>query len=229
MKDYDMELLYHAGKANMVADALSRKSNVSLAVLLTQEERLIEEMGHMQLHVCVSQELAALALARPMPTPTTHMMTTTLMLATVEVRPNLLERIKVVQETDPTCQKHRAETIIGTHGPFVVDKEGVLRLHERVCMPADPSIKEIILSEAHEFGYAIHPGEVKMYQDLKKYFWWPTMKREVTEFVRRCQVCQQVKVGRQKITGLLQPLPRPKGKFESVTMDFVTGFPRAKR
>jgi hypothetical protein len=96
-------------------------------------------------------------------------------------------------------------------------------------MPADPSIKEIILSEAHEFGYAIHPGEVKMYQDLKKYFWWPAMKREVTEFVRRCQVCQQVKVGRQKITGLLQSLPRPKGKFESVTMDFVTGFPRAKR
>jgi Integrase zinc binding domain len=54
------------------------------------------------------------------------------------------------------------------------------------------------LSEAHESGYTIHPGEIKMYQDLKRYFWWPGMKQDVTQYVEKCQIYQQVKANRHK-------------------------------
>ncbi|TYK07675.1 pol protein [Cucumis melo var. makuwa] len=42
----------------------------------------------------------------------------------------------------------------------------------------------------------MHPGSTKMYQDLKRVYWWRNMKREVAEFVSKCLVCQQVKAPR---------------------------------
>ena len=55
------------------------------------------------------------------------------------------------------------------------------------------------------------------------------MKREITEFVARCLVCQQVKAEHQRPAGLLQPLPIPEWKWEHITMDFVVGLPRTQR
>ncbi|KAL4034989.1 hypothetical protein IC575_003663 [Cucumis melo] len=73
----------------------------------------------------------------------------------------------------------------------------------------------------------MHPGSTKMYQDLKRVYWWRNMKREVAEFVSRCLVCQQVKAPRP--AGLLQPLSIPEWKWENVSMDFITGLPRTLR
>ncbi|XP_038882194.1 uncharacterized protein LOC120073415 [Benincasa hispida] len=53
-----------------------------------------------------------------------------------------------------------------------------------------------------------------MYQDLKRYYWWNDMKREIVEFVSKCLVWQQVKAPRQKSAGLLQPLSVPEWKWE---------------
>ncbi|KAA0053631.1 ty3-gypsy retrotransposon protein [Cucumis melo var. makuwa] len=75
----------------------------------------------------------------------------------------------------------------------------------------------------------MHPGSTKMYQDLKRVYWWRNMKREVAEFVSKCLVCQQVKAPRQKPAGLLQPLSIPEWKWENVSMDFITGLPRTLR
>ena len=60
-----------------------------------------------------------------------------------------------------------------------------------------------VLEEAHKSRYTIHPGSTKMYQDMKKHFWWPNMKREIAEFITRCAVCQQIKAEHQRPGGLL--------------------------
>lgn len=75
----------------------------------------------------------------------------------------------------------------------------------------------------------MHPGSTKMYWNLKPYYWWPTMKKDVTEFVSRCLTCQQVKAEHQVPTGKLQPLSIPVWKWENITMDFVLGLPRTLR
>ena len=49
---------------------------------------------------------------------------------------------------------------------------------QNLC-PDIQEIKSIILKEAHETPYSIHPGSTKMYMDLKKTFWWNNMKREI--------------------------------------------------
>jgi len=68
-----------------------------------------------------------------------------------------------------------------------------------------------------------------MYRDLKEYYWWPNMKREIAEFVSNCGICQQVKIEHQKPAGELQSLSIPEWKWEDISMDFVTGLPRGKK
>ncbi|TYJ98666.1 hypothetical protein E5676_scaffold507G00570 [Cucumis melo var. makuwa] len=88
------------------------------------------------------------------------------------------------------------------------------------------ALKTELLTEAHSSPFTMLLGSTKMYQDLRCVYWWRNMKREVTDFVSRCLVCQQVKAPRQRPTGLLQPLSVPGWKWESVSMDFITGLPR---
>jgi len=69
LKDYDMEVKYHVGKANVVADALSRKSTRSVAYLLTQEKRLLKELDVLQIEVVLPRNQgysAALQVSLPL-------------------------------------------------------------------------------------------------------------------------------------------------------------------
>ena len=95
-------------------------------------------------------------------------------------------------------------------------------------MPDVPEIKEQLLKEAHQVPYSVHPVNTKMYRDLKMRFWWPRMKNDVVNFVSRCLTCQQVKAEHQRPADLLQPMEIPEWKWDQVTMDFVSGLPRAK-
>ena len=95
---------------------------------------------------------------------------------------------------------------------FSIRRDGVLIFGTRLCVPADEALKRDILDEAHNSIFAMHPGSTKMYRTLRGHYWWPGMKRDVAEFVSKCLVCQQVKVERQKPSGLLQPLPIPEWK-----------------
>jgi hypothetical protein len=72
----------------------------------------------------------------------------------------------------------------------------------RLCVPNVQSIRELILKEAHESAYSIHPGS-EMYQDLKKKFWWYKMKMEIAEHVAICDSCQRIKAEHQRPAGLL--------------------------
>lgn len=111
-------------------------------------------------------------------------------------------------------------------GEFRIDENGVLRCRDRVCVPNVGDVKKRILEEGHRSGLSIHPGATKMYQDLRKLFWWPSMKKEIAEFVYSCLVCQKSKIEHQKPSGLLQPLSIPEWKWDSISMDFVSGLPR---
>jgi hypothetical protein len=90
-------------------------------------------------------------------------------------------------------------------------------------------IKGLILKEAHETPYSIHPESTKMYMDLKELFWWNNMKRDIAKYVVECHTCQRVKVEHQSLAGLLQPLDILKWKWEEIGIDFITGLPLTKR
>ena len=82
-------------------------------------------------------------------------------------------------------------------------EDGSLYYKDRVCVPNDSELKKAILEEVHSGSFAMHLGSIKMYQDLKVSYWWSGMKRDVSEFVTKCIVCQKVKAEHQVPSRLL--------------------------
>ncbi|VVA35062.1 PREDICTED: retrotransposon, partial [Prunus dulcis] len=208
IKDYDCTIEHHPGRANVVADALSRKSSGSVAYLRGRYVPLMVELRKLRVELGVDEQGA--------------------LLATLQVRPVLVERIIAAQAEDPLICTLRAEVESGIRTDCSVRNDGALMVGNRLYVPHDEALKREILEEAHSSAFAMHPGSTKMYHTLREHYWWPFMKKEIAEYVRKCLICQQVKAERQKPSGLLQPLPIPEWKWEHLTMDFVFKLPRTR-
>ena len=205
LKDYDCTIDYHPSKANVVADALSKKSTGSLAYMQTIQLPLMVELREVGVEVGMHVSGA--------------------LFASFQLRPILVDQILEAQLEDPYLMSMRRKVEEGEQSDFAIRNDGALVIGSRLCVPAAEELKGHILGEAHSSAYAMHPGSTKMYCTLKEYYWWSGMKREVVEYVSKCLVCQQVKAERQKPSGLLQPLPIPEWKWEHITMDFVFKLP----
>ncbi|GKB77789.1 retrovirus-related pol polyprotein from transposon TNT 1-94, partial [Tanacetum coccineum] len=81
--------------------------------------------------------------------------------------------------------------------------DGMLFLNNRSWIPCYGDLRALIMHKSHQSKYFIHPGLDKMYQDLKKLYWWPNMKAEIATYVSKCLTCAKVKVEYQKPSGLL--------------------------
>nr|GFC19301.1 reverse transcriptase domain-containing protein [Tanacetum cinerariifolium] len=87
--------------------------------------------------------------------------------------------------------------------------------------------KTVIMHESHKSKYSIHPGSDKMYQDMKKLYWWPNMKADIATYVSKCLTCAKVKAEHHRPSGLLVQPEIPVWKWENITMDFVTKLPKS--
>jgi hypothetical protein len=88
----------------------------------------------------------------------------------VELEPTLEREIMDGQKDDEKINEIRLLILDGKVKDFWEDAEGIVWFKDRLCVPDVKSIQELILKEAHETTYSIHPGTEKMYQDIKKRF-----------------------------------------------------------
>ncbi|GJR58650.1 putative reverse transcriptase domain-containing protein [Tanacetum coccineum] len=72
--------------------------------------------------------------------------------------------------------------------------DGVLCLNDRSWLPCYGDLRSVIMHESHKSKYSIHPGSDKMYQDIKKLYWWPNMKADIATYVNKCLTCAKVKL-----------------------------------
>src|ERR1044072_6012283 len=160
MKDYDFTLQYHPGKANVVADALSRKA-VHVSTLMMSQLRMIEEFRDFGLSVEVSPEKSSFRM--------------------VTISNDLSKEIRGKQLLDEQLVEKRTWIPLGKAPDLEVGTDNVLRCKGRVCVPNDEELRKRIIDEGHRSRLSLHPGTKKMYQDLKPNFWWPGMKKQVAE------------------------------------------------
>nr|KYP63406.1 Retrotransposable element Tf2 [Cajanus cajan] len=147
----------------------------------------------------------------------------------ITITNEFLKQVGTKQLHDPELL--RILGLLGTERAtsFELGTDGILRFRGRICLPCDSELRRAVLEEGHMSRLSIHPGMTKMYQDIKKSFWWPGMKKEITEFVAACLTCQKAKIEHQRPGGFLQLMEIPEWKWDSVTMDFVVGLPRTAR
>ena len=175
IKDYDMKLHYHPGKANVVADALSRKSYANTLVSTGLPKELAEDLRELRLEIVPRG-----------------------FVATMEVQSTLLGKIREAQKDDKEIAEIKERMSKGKAKGFREDEHDTLWFEDRVYVPNNTEIRKLILQEAHDSPYSIHPGNTKMYLDLKERFWWTGMKKDIAEYVAVCDVCQRVKAEHQK-------------------------------
>ncbi|GKA13368.1 putative reverse transcriptase domain-containing protein [Tanacetum coccineum] len=104
--------------------------------------------------------------------------------------------------------------------------EGTRCLNREVWISPCSNLRDLIMHELHKSKYSVHPGSDKMYQYLKKLYWWPNTKAEIATYVSKCLTCAKVKAEYQKPSGFLVQPVIPVWKWENITMDFVTKLPK---
>jgi hypothetical protein len=146
----------------------------------------------------------------------------------MEVEPTLEAEIREGQLENEKSKEIRQLIRDNKTSDFLEDGQSTLWLGKQICVPNLKHIKELILREAHDLAYSIHPGSIKMYKDLKTRYWCYGMKRDVTEYVALCDTCQRGKAEHQRPVKLLQPLKIPEWKWEEIRMDFIVELPRTQ-
>jgi hypothetical protein len=201
IKDYELEVHYHPGKANVVADALIHKHRCNH--LTVQSHSTCCDPEEPSLQVVPHGRLNNIALI-----------------------PTIKEDIITTQRTDIGMGHLRQRMGSREAQCFRQGADGVLWFKDHLVVPKDFELRRKIIDEAHCSRYSIHLGTNKMYQDLKKNFWWTRMKREIAKYVSDCDTCRRIKADHLRCTRNLQPLSIPEWKWENICMDFIVGLPR---
>ncbi|GJV43537.1 putative reverse transcriptase domain-containing protein [Tanacetum coccineum] len=173
LSDYDYEICYHPGKANVVADALSKKERIKPLRVRTLKIKN-EDVGGM-----------------------------------------LIENSKDLKKLK--TKKLEPHT------------DGTLCLNGRSWLPCYGDLRTVIMHESHKSKYYIHPGFDKMYQDMKKLYWWPNMKAEIATYVSKFLTCAKVKAEHQRPSSLLVQPEIPQWKWDNITMDFIMKLPKSSQ
>jgi hypothetical protein len=152
IKNYDVRINYHLGKANIVVDALTHTKYCSATFARRMRPELHREIKYLNL-VMVNE--AAIA---------------------VEVEPTLEAEIRKSWLEDEKLKEIRQLIKENKTTDFTEDGNGTLWLGKRICVPNLKLIRDLILREAHDSVYSIHLGNSKMYKDMKIIYWWYGMK-----------------------------------------------------
>ncbi|XP_073279514.1 uncharacterized protein [Primulina huaijiensis] len=111
------------------------------------------------------------------------------------------DMIKDGQQIDKQLLEMKYKAELKENSEFGLKSDRLMTFRGRICVPIGDNIQRDVLIEAHTEPYSIHPGSTKMYQDLRRLFWWLGMKKDIALYISECLTCQQVKFEQQRPAG----------------------------
>lgn len=106
-------------------------------------------------------------------------------------------------------------------------RDGLLFFQGRMVVPNSQQLKNAILQMYHDTPVAGHGGFRKTFKAITEVFYWKQMRKDILDYVTRCETCQQTKYSTGKKQGTLQPLPIPSRPWQDINMDFIIGLPNS--
>ncbi|GJT94968.1 putative reverse transcriptase domain-containing protein [Tanacetum coccineum] len=145
------------------------------------------------------------------------------------IQSSLKEKLLATQNEAIKEENAPAEMLCGLDQQMKKKGDGSLYYMDRIWVTLIGDIRTMIVGEAYDTRYSIHPGADKMYYDLRDMYWWPGMKKDIATYVSECLTCSKVKAEHQRPSGLLQHPKIPEWKWDKITMDFITKLPSMEK
>lgn len=153
--------------------------------------------------------------------PSTETSITAVLRATIldmdSIRSDILETLR----SDAFASKNIPNPV----HPFSLSATGLLLWNNRVYIPDARNLRLRIMQDKHDHPTAGHFGLVKTLNLVRREFYWPSLRSDISEFCNTCNECPRNKAPRHKPYGLLKQLPIPNRPWESISMDFIDQLP----
>ncbi len=203
-----------------------KTDNESLKWLQTQRElnkrqtrwvQWLQTFDYSVQHIAGKQNAAADALSRR---PDFTLSLNGLQLLALTTTTDFLNQVVECYDTDAWLQDPANLTRLTWTGRYWF-------VGKHLYVPAGMGLREALIAEAHDVESG-HAGVEKTTSTLLRRFWWPHLHKQVTHFVRTCGVCQTIKPSNLKPAGLVNPLPVPTRRWQSIASDLITDLPNVR-
>ena len=150
LKEYDISVHYHPGKANVVANALSKLNMGNTTHTDDGKKELVKDVFRLDK---LGVQLMASTSGRVSIHPSSES--------------SLVIKVKKGQHLDPVLMELKDSVLLKMNEPFAFGGDGILRYQDKLCVPKVDDLRTMIVAEAHGSRCSIHPSSTKMYHDLK--------------------------------------------------------------
>jgi len=85
-------------------------------------------------------------------------------------------------------------------------QNGILYRSDLLWVPSDEHLQMKLIREVHDQPSIDHPGILRTMKIIRRYYYWPSMRKTIDRYIRNCYICQRSKASRDKFNELLHPL-----------------------
>src|ERR1700760_501300 len=135
---------------------------------------------------------------------------------------DLIKAIQVAQ------RRHRSLEAVLSKPGYILNDQGLIEVKGRIFIPNDPEIIKEVIWANHDSPISGHPGQYNTLQLVLRDYWWPTVSKDVKNYVAVCKTCQRTKIHRHAPRAPLHPITIASEPWETISVNLIGPLPESK-